>query len=160
MRDGVLLEATVALPAGDGPFPVVLVRTAYNRGGNTGLDFTRRGIAFVARLTDVYPDGRSVNMTEGVIRARFREQNWQSPELIEPGRVLEYTIQLQPTSNLFKQGHRIRLDITRSNFPLWDRDLNTGNAPGADTDMQIANQAVYHDSRHASHIFLPIVPAD
>lgn len=116
-----------------------------------------RDTDFVARLCDVYPDGRSVNITEGVIRARFRERKWGRPKLVEPGRTLEYTIELQPTSNVFKKGHRIRLDITSSNFPLWGRNLNTGNEPGTDTEMQAAEQTVHHGGGHASHVVLPIV---
>jgi len=113
---------------------------------------------FVARLTDVYPDGRSINLTEGVIRARYREDVWGKPSLIEPGRVYEYTIDLQVTSNLFKKGHRIRVDITSSCFPLWDRNPNTGHEPGMDAELQIAHQTVLHDRAHPSHILLPVIP--
>jgi len=116
-----------------------------------------RDTDFVARLCDVYPDGRSINITEGVIRARFRGREWGCPELVESGQVLEYAIELQPTSNVFKKGHRIRLDITSSNFPLWDRNLNTGNEPGTDTEMQAAEQTIHHGSEYASHVVLPIV---
>jgi hypothetical protein len=112
---------------------------------------------FVAKLTDVYPDGRSIIMTEGVIRARFRNDVWGKPELMEPGKVYKFTVDMQVTSNLFKRGHKIRVDITSSNFPLWDRNLNTGNDPGADTEMLTAKQTVYHNSRYASHIILPII---
>lgn len=73
---------------------------------------------WVGRLCDVYPDGRSFNITEGVIRACFQERDWSNPKPIEPGRVYEYTIDLQATSNVFKAGHRIRVQITSSNFPL------------------------------------------
>jgi len=114
---------------------------------------------FVARLTDVYPDGRSINITEGVIRARFRERNWEKPKLVKPGRVLKYVIELHPTSNVFKKSHRIRLDLTSSNFPLWDRNLNTGHPPGTDTEMRAADQAVYHNAGHASCVILTVIPA-
>jgi putative CocE/NonD family hydrolase len=112
---------------------------------------------FVAKLTDVYPDGKSINITEGIIRARFREDVWGSPKLLQPGTVYEFTIDLQVTSNVFKAGHRIRVNITSSNFPLWDRNLNTGNEPGMDTRVAIANQTIYHDVKLASHIILPVV---
>lgn len=115
-----------------------------------------RDTDFVARLTDVHPEGRSINLTEGVIRARFRERDWRNPKLIDPDQVLEYTIELQPTSNVFKKGHRIRLDITSSNFPLWDRNLNTGNSPATDTEMRVAHQTIYHDGEHPSQVTLPI----
>jgi hypothetical protein len=63
------------------------------------------------------------------------------------------------TSNVFKAGHRIRVDLTSSNFPLWDRNLNTGNDPATDTDMQVAHQTIYHDADHPSHLVLPVIPA-
>ena len=111
---------------------------------------------FVTRLTEVYPDGRSINITEGVIRARFREDVWGLPRLLEPGTIYEFVIDMQVTSNVFRKGHRIRVDVTSSNFPLWDRNLNTGNDPGTDTQMLIANQKVYHDTQRPSHIVLPV----
>ncbi len=114
---------------------------------------------FAARLTDVYPDGRSINITEGVIRARYWRRVWDKPELLEPGRVYELTIELQPTSNVFKKGHRMRLQITSSNFPLWDRNLNTGGDQAYETNMIVAEQSVLHDKAHASHLVLPVVPA-
>lgn len=116
-----------------------------------------RDTDFVARLTDVYPDGRSINITEGVIRARFREDLWGEPKLMEPGQVYEFTIDLQVTSNVFLRGHRIRLQITSSNFPLWDRNLNTGNDPATDTEMRLAEQTIYHDRERASCVVLPVV---
>jgi len=112
---------------------------------------------FVARLTDVYPDGRSINITEGVLRARFREDVWGEPKLLEPGNVYELAIELQITSNVFMAGHRIRVDITSSNFPLWDRNLNTGDDPGTGTEWLSAEQTIYHDASRPSHIVLPII---
>ena len=112
---------------------------------------------FVARLCDVYPDGRSINITEGVIRARFREGVWDAPKLMEPGQVYEFTIDLAATANLFRAGHRIRLDITSSSFPLWDRNLNTGGEPGADVEWQTARQTIRHDGVRASRVMLPVV---
>ncbi|MCX5661975.1 MAG: CocE/NonD family hydrolase [Planctomycetota bacterium] len=114
---------------------------------------------FVARLSDVHPDGRAINITEGVIRARYRALDWAKPTLVEPGRVHEYTIELQPTSNVFLKGHRLRLDITSSNFPLWDRNLNTGEHPAKGTRMQKAEQTILHDRKHASCVILPVIPA-
>ena len=113
---------------------------------------------FVGKLTDVYPDGRSINITEGIIRARFREMDWDKPKLIEPHTIYAYTIDLQVTSNLFKKGHRIRVQITSSNFPLWDRNPNTGHVPGQDAKLQNAHQIIYHERQYPSHIVLPIIP--
>jgi putative CocE/NonD family hydrolase len=114
---------------------------------------------FVARLTDVYPDGRSMNITEGILRARFREDVWGEPRLLVPGRVYRFIIDPQATSNVFKRGHRLRLQVTSSGFPLWDRNLNTGNDPATDTRPQVAEQAIYHDREHPSHVLLPVIPA-
>jgi len=113
---------------------------------------------FVAKLIDVYPDGTAFNLTEGIIRARFRESIWEPPRLLEPGEIYEYTIELLPTSNLFLRGHSIRVHITSSNFPLWDRNPNTGHPQGMDAEMRIAHQTIFHDRLHPSHILLPIIP--
>ena len=114
---------------------------------------------FVGRLVDVYPDGRAINITEGVIRARFRKREyWEKPKLIDPGSIYEYTIALQATSNVFRKGHRLRLDITSSSFPLWDRNLNTGRLPWLDTEVRKADQTIYHDRRYSSCLILPIIP--
>lgn len=113
---------------------------------------------FVARLTDVYPNGRSINLTEGILRARFRNERFRRPRLVQPGAIEEYTIELQPTSNVFLKGHAIRLDITSSSFPLWDRNLNTGEQPGTGTRMVSAEQTIHHNRIHASYVLLPVVP--
>jgi putative CocE/NonD family hydrolase len=112
---------------------------------------------FVGRLADVYPDGRSINITEGVIRARYREDVWGQPRLLEPHRVYQYTIDLQVTSALFLAGHRLRVDVTSSGFPLWDRNLNTGHDPATDTTMAVAEQTIQHSAAYPSHIQLPVV---
>jgi len=115
---------------------------------------------FVARLVDVYPDGYAQNLTDGIIRARYRHfhRGQSRPELIEPGKAYEYEIDLWATSNVFKAGHRIRLDITSSNFPRWDRNPNTGHDFGADTEIAVARQTILHDPEHASYVVLPVVP--
>ena len=120
---------------------------------------------FVARLCDVYPDGASRILAEGILRARFREgADWDSPyeqpRPVKPGQVYEYQINLVATSNLFQPGHRIRVDVTSSSFPRFDRNPNTGNPLGQDgpQDLQPALQTVFHDSAHPSHILLPIIP--
>jgi uncharacterized protein len=116
---------------------------------------------FVARLVDVYPDGYAQNLTDGIIRARYRDfAKGAEPSLIEPQKAYEYEIDLWSTSNLFLQGHRIRLDITSSNFPRWDRNPNTGHDFGTDgqQDLVIAQQTILHDTEHASYITLPLIP--
>ncbi len=113
---------------------------------------------FVARLTDIYEDGRALNLTDGIIRARYRHlADGDAPSLIEPGRAYEYVIDLWATSNLFRAGHRIGLQITSSCFPRWDRNPNTGHPIGADAELQIAQQTILHDREHPSHILLPIL---
>src|SRR5450759_1724750 len=96
---------------------------------------------FVARLCDVYPDGRSINLTDGILRVGG-----------EPGRPAEHHIDLWATSNLFRAGHRLRLQGTSSCFPRWDRNLNTGEATGVGTEMAVARQTILHDPDHPSRI--------
>jgi putative CocE/NonD family hydrolase len=114
---------------------------------------------FVARLVDVYPDGYAQNLTDGITRARYRHFNrGEAPSLIEPGKAYEYEIDLWATSNVFKAGHRIRLDVTSSNFPRWDRNPNTGHEFGATAELAVAHQTILHDREHPSYVLLPIVP--
>jgi uncharacterized protein len=114
---------------------------------------------FVARLVDVYPDGYAQNLTDGIIRARYRYfASGDASSLIEPGKAYEYEIDLWATSNLFKAGHCIRLDVTSSNFPRWDRNPNTGHDFGADVELAIAHQTILHDREHPSYVLLPLVP--
>ena len=116
---------------------------------------------FVARLVDVHPDGYAQNLTDGIIRARYRNAaKGEAPSLIKPGKAYLYEIDLWSTSNVFKKGHRIRLDITSSNFPRWDRNPNSGRNFGEDqaNDVVIARQTIFHDAEHPSSIILPIIP--
>jgi uncharacterized protein len=113
----------------------------------------------VARLVDVHHDGYAQNLTDGIIRARYRHfAQGEAASLIEPGRAYEYEIDLWATSNVFRAGHRIRLDVTSSNFPRWDRNPNTGHQFGADTELAVAHQTILHDREHPSYVVLPIVP--
>ena len=114
---------------------------------------------FVARLVDVHPDGRAYNLADGIIRARFRDTPRGGPEaLLEPGRAYEFTIDLWNTSNVFRAGHRIRLQVTSSCFPRWDRNQNTGNPLDSDVELRVAEQTILHDREHPSHVVLPLVP--
>ncbi len=113
---------------------------------------------WTAKLVDVEPGGKIINLNNGIIRASHRD-SLETHEVVDPGRIYEYTITVFPTSNLFKKGHQIRLEISSSNFPHYDRNLNTGQPIGADGQMIVARQTVYHDAMHPSHIVLPIMPA-
>lgn len=117
-----------------------------------------RDTDFTAKLVDVCPDGAAYNIAEGIMRARGRKSVFK-PELVNPGEVYEYTINMGTTSQLFRKGHRIRIDISSSNFPMYDRNMNTGNPIGEDTQGIPAMQTIYHQSGHASYIDLPVIPA-
>ena len=114
---------------------------------------------WVVRLCDVHPDGASRILAEGILRARYREGT-EEPKPIEPGRVYAYEIDLVATSNVFLPGHRVRVDVTSSSFPRFDRNPNTGHPLGQDgpDDLQPAMQRVFHDSERRSHITLPVIP--
>lgn len=112
---------------------------------------------FTAKLVDAHPDGYAQNVAEGVIRARFRE-SLLYPTLIIPGKVYEYTIDLWATSHVFKPGHRMRLEVSSSNFPRYDRNPNTGHEFGVDRKPRTAQQTVFHDIRCPSHLILPVIP--
>jgi uncharacterized protein len=112
---------------------------------------------FVARLVDVYPDGRAYNLTDGIIRARYRDGLNES--LLEAGQPYCMKIDLWATSNVFRAGHRIRLQITSSNFPRWDRNPNTGHPLGQDAELRTAEQTILHDRDHPSQVLLPLIAA-
>jgi putative CocE/NonD family hydrolase len=112
---------------------------------------------WTAKLTDVHPDGTSMLIEYGVQRARYRVSETE-PSPITPGQIYKYEIEVWPTSNLFKAGHQIRLEISSSNFPMWDRNPNTGHPFAQDAQLQVADQTVYHDAEHPSTITLPIMP--
>ncbi len=116
-----------------------------------------RDTDFTGTLVDVYPDGKAIIICEGLLRARFRE-SIENPSLMDPGKVYELRVDMWETSNLFKAGHRIRLEVSSSNFPRFDRNLNTGNQPGMDAEMKVAEQTIYHDAQRPSYLTLPVVP--
>jgi putative CocE/NonD family hydrolase len=118
---------------------------------------TAQDTDFTAKLVDLHPDGYAQNLQDGIIRARYRDSA-SEPTLIDPGRVYEYTIDLWATSNVFLKGHRIRLDISSSNFPRFDRNPNTGAPFGQDANLQPATQTIHHRRDFPSHIMLPIIP--
>ena len=112
---------------------------------------------FVARLVDVHPDGTSYNMAEGMLRARYRE-SLSRPSPLQPGQVYRFEIDLVGTSVAFLKGHRMRVHVTSSHFPQFDRNPNTGAKFGTTREVRVAQQTVYHDADHASHILLPVIP--
>ena len=113
---------------------------------------------FTGKLVDVFPDGQALYLTDGILRARYRN-SLADPELLTPGQVYEITIDLSVTSNVFLPGHRIRLEISSSNFPRYDRNTNTGGtiAEERDEDVQVAVNRVFHGPGHPSRLVLPII---
>jgi hypothetical protein len=128
--------------------PIKLVLFAATDGRDT--DWT-------GKLVDVYPDGYAMNLTDSILRARFRE-DIRNPSLLEPGKVYEYEIDLWVVGNVFRKGHRVRLEVSSSNFPRFDRNPNTGNPFGRDAELRIAQQQVHHSTTYPSHLLLPVIP--
>ena len=119
---------------------------------------------FTIKLIDVYPpsedypEGYALNLTDGILRCRYRE-SWSDPALMTPGEVYPVKVAAFPTSNLFKRGHRIRLDVSSSNFPHFDVNPNTGAPEGTGLVRRIARNTVYMDASRPSHVVLPLIPA-
>jgi putative CocE/NonD family hydrolase len=119
---------------------------------------------FTAKLIDVYPpsadypQGYALNLSDGILRARYRD-SWEQPTPLEPGRIYAIRIRLFPTSNVFQRGHRIRLDISSSNFPKFDVNPNTGEAEAKATHQRVARNTVHFGGAHPSSVLLPTVPA-
>jgi putative CocE/NonD family hydrolase len=116
---------------------------------------------FVVKLTEVWPDGRSILLAEGVLRCRYRN-GFERQDPVEPGAVYALNVDLVATSNVFAAGNRIRVLVTSSSFPRFDPNPNTGNDPSADSDADLrpARQTIFHDRARASHVLLPVVPRE
>jgi putative CocE/NonD family hydrolase len=118
---------------------------------------------FVFKLIDLYPPsedypaGYALNLTDGILRCRYRD-SWESPAMMTPGQVYRIKVEAFPTSNLFKKGHRIRLDLSSSNFPKFDVNPNTGAPEGVGLTRQVARNTVHVDATRPSHVVLPIIP--
>ena len=112
---------------------------------------------FTAKLVDVWPNGFAENLTEGILRARYRDSTIEAKPIV-PGKVYEYKIDMWSTSNVFLKGHRIRLEVSSSNFPRFDRNLNTGKDASTDATTAKATNTIYHDKEHPSTLLLPVVP--
>jgi uncharacterized protein len=130
--------------------------------GPVGLELYVKSSAsdtdFTAKLVDVWPNGFAQNLTEGIARMRYRGVQ-DKPDLIKPGKVYKINIDMWATSNVFLAGHRVRLEVSSSNFPRFDRNLNTGDDQAFTTRSIKATNSVYHDRDHASALILPVVPA-
>jgi putative CocE/NonD family hydrolase len=111
---------------------------------------------FFVRLIDVAPDGSSRDIAMGMVRARFRN-GLDKPTLLKPGETTEFKIRLRPTANEFQAGHRIRLDVTSSDFPNYDRNHNTAADQNADAQLVVAEQSVFHGGKYASRLILPVI---
>jgi len=112
---------------------------------------------FTAKLVDVWPDGFAQNLTEGILRLRYRESR-EKAETVKPGEIYHLVIDLWATSNVFLPGHRLRLEVSSSNFPRFARNLNSGEDAATGTLMTTATNTTYHDKEHPSALVLPIVP--
>ena len=115
------------------------------------------------KLVDVYPpsqdypQGFAMNLTDGILRLRYR-QSWEAPRLLESGKPVRVTIEAFPTGNVFVKGHRIRLDVSSSNFPRFDVNPNSGEPEARPTRMAVAHNTLYLDCERPSHVVLPIIP--
>jgi hypothetical protein len=112
---------------------------------------------FTAKLVDVSPNGSAVNLSDGILRLRYRD-SLERPALAQPGQVYPITIDAGVTSNEFARGHRIRLEVSSSNFPHYDRNPNTGRPIADEKETRRAWQTVYHDRSRPSHLLLPVIP--
>lgn len=119
---------------------------------------TARDTDFTAKLVDVQPDGTALNLCDGILRARYRS-SFEAPALLVPGEPVELAIDLAGTCNVFLPGHRIRLEVSSSNFPRFDRNMNTGLDIATDATHIVATNTVLHDANHPSHVLLPVVEA-
>ena len=151
MRNDVLVYTSAVLEQGievTGPLEVVLQVSS----SAVDTDFT-------AKLVDVYPDGRAFNVQEGALRMRYRD-GLAKKVLMNPGEIYQAQLDLHATSNYFGAGHRIRLEVSSSNFPRWERNLNTGGNNYDETKWQTATNKVYHTRSHHSYVLLPVIESD
>ena len=149
LRSDVVVYTTAALERGvevTGPLQLVL----YVSSDQLDTDFT-------GKLVDVYPDGKAYNVQEGILRGRYRD-GFGKKVWMKPGEVYQVKVDLQATSNYFAAGHRIRVEVANSNFPRFDRNLNTGGNNFDETEWKVANNVIHHSARFQSHILLPLIP--
>ena len=111
----------------------------------------------VGKLVDVFPDGRAIDLTEGILRLRYRN-SFEQPELLRPGQVYKVTVDLSATANVFLAGHKLRVEVSGSSFPRFDRNLNTDGRPETSRHGVKATNTIYHDRDHPSALIVPLVP--
>ena len=116
-----------------------------------------RDTDFTAKLVDVFPDGYARNLTDGILRLRYRD-SLEKPQLAVPGQIYQLTVDTGVTANVFLKGHRVRLEISSSNFPRFDRNTNSGGIASEDTHLVKAEQTIYHDREHPSRLDLLVIP--
>ncbi len=148
-RDDVLVYSTAPLEQDTevtGPVKLML----WAASGARDTDFT-------GKLVDAHPDGKAYNLCDGIVRAQYRNGT-DKPAPLEPGKATKFEIDLWVTSNLFKQGHCIHLEVSSSNFPRFDRNPNSGKPFGTDTELLSARQTILHDRGHPSQLVLPVIP--
>jgi putative CocE/NonD family hydrolase len=112
---------------------------------------------FTAKLVDVFPDGHARNLCDGILRLRYRD-GLQTAKLAKPGQIYRISVETGVTSNVFLTGHRIRLEISSSNFPRFDRNPNTGRPISDERELRVARQTVFHGKTRPSYLLLPVVP--
>ena len=148
-RDDVLVYTTLPLERDievSGPVSVDLFAST-----------SARDTDFWAQLVDVFPNGYSMHLTEGIIRGRY-SRSLAKAKLLSPGEVNEFRIDLWVISNVFLKGHRIRLDVSSSSFPKYDRNPNTGHDFGQDSELLVAEQTIFHNGSRPSRVVLPVIP--
>src|SRR5207245_5517280 len=155
-------------------FPVLLERTPYDKSAPSRSErtaaiarpqsraevaayFVGHGYAVAYPPSADFPQGFAMNLTEGFLRVRYRD-SWERPAPMVPGEVYAITIELFPIANLFWRGHRLRLDISSSNFPHFDVNPNSGEPEGAWQQPRIAHNRVFAEAARPSHVLLPIIP--
>jgi predicted acyl esterase len=141
MKDGIKLAADVHLPATSGSFPVIFLRTTYNK----------------AMAINVYPDGRSYNICEGALRARLRD-GFDQQHRLEPGKIYPFEISLWSTSIVFNKAHKLRVHVTSSSDRGYDPNPNTGEPFRSSDKSVVAKNTIYLEASHPSQIVLPVMP--
>jgi len=112
---------------------------------------------FTAKLVDVSPDGFAMNLTDGILRMRYRNST-EKQEMMNPGQIYKISVDLWATSNVFKKGHAMRLEVSSSNFPRFDRNLNTGAEQATSREFVSATNTLLHDVEHPSALVIPVMP--